>query len=275
MRTHGERAFELMQRAPGIRQVGFVDDEDVGDLDEPGLHGLDVVAEPRRGGEHAHVGDVDDVDLALAGADGLDEDQVFACRVEHIDDAHGRGRQAAEVASARQRAHEYAVVVECGGHAHAVAEDGAAGDRAGRIDGNDADGASEPADVCDQRVDERGFAGARRAGEADDDCVSQMRTHGLEQSWNGGRQALQLGGDASDGGALASAHPCDEGWGVGWLDDLGASIGHRPLISGLNAQGNCDRPCAHRTSGRAPTAAQRATVPSFSSGRLPFLAASP
>ena len=106
---------------------------------QPRLHGLDVVAEARRRDEHAHVGDLGHVDLALAGADRLDQDEVLAGGIEGVDHAYGRRRQPAQVAAAGQRAHEDAVVVERRRHADAVAEDGAAGHRARGVDGDDAD----------------------------------------------------------------------------------------------------------------------------------------
>ena len=91
MRAQRQRTPELVQGAVGAVEIGLVDDQDVGDLEQPCLHGLDVVAEARRGHDDAHVGDVDDVDLALAGADGLDEDQVLAGSIEGVEHAHGGG----------------------------------------------------------------------------------------------------------------------------------------------------------------------------------------
>ena len=92
------------------------------------------------------------------------------------------GRQAAQVAAARQRAHEHAVVVERRRHADAVAEDGAARHRARGVDGDDADGLALRAQVLRVGVDERRLAGARRTREADDEGVPQVRLHGLQQA---------------------------------------------------------------------------------------------
>ena len=80
--------------------------------------------------DDADVGNLGDVDLVLAGADGFQQDPVEAGRVEGVDDAHGGRGEAPQVATACQRAHEHAVVVEGRGHADAITEDGAAGDRA-------------------------------------------------------------------------------------------------------------------------------------------------
>ena len=53
-------------------------------------------------------------------------------------------------------------------HADAVAEDRAAGERAGGIDGDDADRLPRLRQSAGEAVDERGLAGAGRAGDADD-----------------------------------------------------------------------------------------------------------
>ncbi len=57
-------------------------------------------------------------------------------------------------------------------HADAVAEDRAAGDAAGGIDGDDGDGLSAAAEFGGQRVDERALARAGRTGDADGDAVA-------------------------------------------------------------------------------------------------------
>ena len=96
---------------------------------------------PAPGHEHddRDVGGADDVDFVLADADGLDEDDVLAGGVEHERGVGGRAREAAEMAARRHAADEDAGVGGVRLHAHAVAEDRAAGERTGRIDGDDAD----------------------------------------------------------------------------------------------------------------------------------------
>ena len=56
----------------------------------------------------------------------------------------------------------------CAEHADSVAQNRAAGKRAGRINGQDADGFVLFAEFADQRVGQRAFARAGRAGYADD-----------------------------------------------------------------------------------------------------------
>ena len=58
--------------------VALVHDDEVGDLEQPGLDRLDLVAHLGRLEDDRRVGRGRDLDLALAGPDGLDEDQVEA-----------------------------------------------------------------------------------------------------------------------------------------------------------------------------------------------------
>ncbi len=67
-------------------------------------------------------------------------DDVLAGGVEHERGVAGRARQAAEVAARRHAADEHALVGRVRLHPQPIAEHGAAGERAGRIDGDHADG---------------------------------------------------------------------------------------------------------------------------------------
>ena len=62
--------------------IGLVDDDHVGDLHHAGLQCLDRVARAGHQHEHDRVGVVDDVDLRLPHAHGLDEDVLATGRVE-------------------------------------------------------------------------------------------------------------------------------------------------------------------------------------------------
>ena len=98
----GQGAFEVLQRPLRALAVGLVDHQHVGDLEQSRFHRLDVVAEAGRRYDHAHVGDLGDVDIGLAGADRLEQDDVLAGGVERVDHPHRRRTQAAQVAAARQ-----------------------------------------------------------------------------------------------------------------------------------------------------------------------------
>ena len=78
---------ELIGGALRQRQVGLVDHQHVGDFEHAGFHRLNVVAHVGRVHHDAEIGDLGDFDLRLAGADGLDDDDIAAGGVHHIDDA--------------------------------------------------------------------------------------------------------------------------------------------------------------------------------------------
>jgi hypothetical protein len=111
---------------------------------------------------------VDDVDLRLADADGLQVHVVLA-RGVHQERRLQRGlRHAAERPARRHGADEDPGVEEVLGQPDAVAEQRPAAERRARVDGEHADGAVERALVPDEGGDERRLAGAGRSGEADD-----------------------------------------------------------------------------------------------------------
>ena len=101
-------------------------------------------------------------------ADRLDDDDVLARGVEDERDVARGAREAAEVAARRHAADEDALVAVMRAHAHAVAENGAAGKRTGGIDGDDADRLAAAAQLRRQPIDERALAGAGRSGDADE-----------------------------------------------------------------------------------------------------------
>jgi hypothetical protein len=63
--------------------VRFVDDEDIGDLDDAGLERLDVIAGAGVVHEDRGHGGAGDFDFVLACADGLDDYDVEAESVHH------------------------------------------------------------------------------------------------------------------------------------------------------------------------------------------------
>ena len=61
----------------------------------------------------------------------------------------------------------------------------------------------------DDGVDQRRLAGARRAGEADDESVAEVRLQRLQQRRGSGRKPLELGDHACDGAPLSGSHALD------------------------------------------------------------------
>jgi hypothetical protein len=87
--------------------------------------------------------------------------------VEDVDRVQGGARHAAHGAARRHGADVDAGVEAEVRHADAVAEDGAAGERARRVDGDDADFRAAVADQPGEVGDERRLAAAGHAGDAD------------------------------------------------------------------------------------------------------------
>jgi hypothetical protein len=135
-----EEEAERVEERFHAGEVGLVDEEEVADLEDPGLEGLDDVAGRRLEDENDQVGAVEDVELGLADPHGLDEDAVHAEGVEDIGHVRRRGGEAAVALARGQGADEDAAVVERRLHPDPVAEEGPPGERARRVDGDDRDG---------------------------------------------------------------------------------------------------------------------------------------
>ena len=147
--------------------VHLVDGDHVGDLHDPRLERLHCVTGAGHQHEQDDVCDADHLDLALAGADRLEEDDVLPGCVDQQERLERRFGQAAEVPARAHRADVDLRVEEVVGEADAVAEQRAARERARRVDGDDADAPAEAARMADERADERRLADARRPGDAD------------------------------------------------------------------------------------------------------------
>ncbi len=155
-----------VRSAPGWS--AFADDVNVRDLEDAGLDGLDIVAQAWRRDDDRGVGGARDLDLVLADADRLDDDDVETGRVEDVDRVQRATGESAERAVGGHAAHEDAGVTGDVAHADAVAQDRAAGERGRRVDGDDADAAPGAADLRGELRHQRRLAAARHAGDPDD-----------------------------------------------------------------------------------------------------------
>src|SRR6266536_209220 len=160
-----DRAHLAQHRLRG-RMVHLVHGDHVGNLHDPGLQGLHRVAGARHQHEQHRVGDADDLDLALTGADGLEEDEILARRVEHEQCLQRRLGEPTEVAPRAHRADEDAGIEKVVGEPDPVAEQRPLREGARGIDRDDADARAVGAHVPDERRDEARLADAWRAGEA-------------------------------------------------------------------------------------------------------------
>ena len=126
--------------ACGAGQVGLGDDQQVGDLEDAGLDRLHLVAQPRRAGHDAGVGDADDLDLGLARHRRSRRSRCRSPprrtrRPSPPSSAHRPPRWPREATERMNTSGMRAVLA----HAHAVAEHRAAGEGARRVDGDHAD----------------------------------------------------------------------------------------------------------------------------------------
>ena len=183
-----EHRAQLAAYLVGPVAVGLVDHVDVADLEDPRLRGLDAVAHARRDQHQRGVGHRGDLDLALPDAHGLDQDHVAAGGLEHAQRLRRRPREPAEVATRGHRADVDLLVERVVLHPHPVTEQGAAGERRGRVHGEHADPLVLLAQRGHQRGGGGGLADPGRAGEADDVAVAGVRRqagHHLAQQRRG------------------------------------------------------------------------------------------
>ena len=148
--------------------VALVDHDQVGDLEQAGLDRLDLVAHLGRLEDDRRVRRGRDLDLALPGPDGLDQDQVETGGVEHRRCRRRGRRQTAGMTTRRHRPDEDVPVAGVGLHPHAIAQQGAARDRARRVDRDDRHRPTGRADLRDQRGDQRRLARPGRPGDPDE-----------------------------------------------------------------------------------------------------------
>ena len=158
---------------------------------------------------------VDDVDLALADADGLEQDVVLARGVHQQGRLQGRLGEPAQRAPGRHRADEDARVEEVVGEADAVAEDGTVSERARGIDREHPHLAVGLAELRANRPDQGALADAGRPREADDSRLTGAREELRHQPVALGVVVL----DQADRARQRPLVPADEalGEGVGGL----------------------------------------------------------
>ena len=163
-----EHPLEVADRAGRAVVVGLVHHENVGDLQDPGLGRLNAVAHPGRQHDQHGVGQPHHRDLVLADADGFDQHIVKSDGGEQVRGGRGRRGQSAELPPTGHRADVDAGVGGVLAHPDPVAEQRAAAERAGRIDGQHGHPPARRAIPADQRGGEGRFPDPGWTGEAHD-----------------------------------------------------------------------------------------------------------
>ena len=194
-----EHGVELFFEAVGPFAIGFVEDKNVADLHEASFHVLDVISEA--GDEHDEdtVGETDDIDFVLTNADGFDEDLTLAGGVEEKGDFGGGTRESAEKTAGGHGADEDAVVAGVTLHAYAITEYGAAGVRAGGIDGDDANGFVALAVNGGEPIDDGAFAGPGGSGYAGEIGMAGVREKLFEELFGPRGMIFDSGDGTGDG----------------------------------------------------------------------------
>ncbi len=202
-RPHHEHLLEVADRLIGPGPVGFVDDEDVADLEEAGLVGLHAVAPPGVEDHDGGVGRFDDLDLGLTDPDGLDDHKRFPDGVEHGDHPGGRLGDAPEVAATGHRPHVDAGIADVVLHPDPVAEDRSSRERAGRIDGEDRHFVAVSTDQRDELVGEGALAGAGGTGESDHVGVPGARIQLAEEFLGSGASIFDEADQPGQGASIS------------------------------------------------------------------------
>ncbi len=193
--------------------VGLVDGDGVGQFHDPLLDPLQLVA--AAGDEH-HQEEVDhraDGDLVLARADRLDNDHIEPGRLADEHRLAGLAGHAAEHAARGRGANEGVGFAAEALHARFVAEDAAAREAAGGVDGQHRHLVTALDEAHAEGLDEGALARAGHAGDAEADGAAGMGQQAAQYVLGllevGRGVALDEGDGAGQHGAVAAHHAGD------------------------------------------------------------------
>ena len=161
--------------------VGFVDCQQVGDLDDALLHALELVSGTGDHDEQEKIDHGSNGDFVLSHADGFHEDDIIT---GGLAEQHGLAALAADTAERAAGGRGADVGVRLADevlHAGFIAEDAAAGDAAAGVHGEHGDAFPTLTKLAAERLDERAFPGSGDAGDADADGVSGVRQQAGEE----------------------------------------------------------------------------------------------
>ena len=154
------RRRQLIRALP----VRLIDDVEVGDFHHAGFQRLYRIPRFRRHGHDDGISHAHYPQLGLADAYRLNQDDVLAGGVQRPHHAFHDTRQPARLPSRRHAANEHAVIQVVPLHPNPVPQQRAPGERAGRVNGQDAHRQVHRSQVLSEPVNQRAFAHARRPG---------------------------------------------------------------------------------------------------------------
>ena len=169
-----EHHIDLADDFIGSVEIALINDEQVADLEDTCLDGLNIIAHPRNQDDHRRVSCLDNIDFRLTDTDGLDDDDVLSKSIHRLDDVRRLMGKTTKTAARSHGADEYAFIKCQVIHADAVAQDGTACKRTRGIDGDDAYGHALLAIGAGDLIRHRRLAGTRRARDANDIRVPCM-----------------------------------------------------------------------------------------------------
>ena len=207
----GQHRLDLGDRAVRAVVISFINDEDVRDFHEPGLERLHLVAGAWHDGDDRRVRRAHDLHLALANADGLDQNDVHAGPVHHERHVCRSSGEAAEVAAGRHAPNEHARVTGVGLHADPVPEDSPPAIGARRVDRDHTDRLPVASDLGRQPVDQRALANAGRSGHTDHVRVAGSVEDTPHEVSPLGRLCFDEGNGAGNGAGIASQDTLRQG----------------------------------------------------------------
>ena len=162
-----QHAFKVSLCFCNSLAVGLVDHEDVGDLHETGLVGLNGVAPSRVHHDHGGVGRTGDLDFHLTDTNRFEQHPREAGGVEHAHRRRRGERQAAEMTARGHRPDEHASIEEMVAHADSIAEDRTAGVGRRRVNRQHGHLVSCAPGFTDQSIGERALPGTGGTRDAD------------------------------------------------------------------------------------------------------------
>ena len=190
-------------RGPG--EIGLVDDEDVGDLEDAGFEDLNGVPGRGRRDHDGRVGRLHDLELGLADADRLEQASVAARGIDETDRLPGRRCEPAEMTTRRHAPDEHAGIERVAHHPDAIAQDRPPGEWARGVHGDDAHQVSLGPPALDHLVAEGALAASRGAGDADHPSAAGSLPH-LPEKLGDARIAILDHADRARQGARLAGH---------------------------------------------------------------------
>ena len=207
----GKTAAQAIKRRLCTGSIRLVHGNDVGDLKDPRLHRLHLIAPLGSFYNEQHIGEPRNADLGLPSTNGLDKDQVKPCRLNQDRGRSGDMRKGATAATSGDGAREATIIVGMFVNAHAITEQCTTALVRARINRKDRNaatrGAGDIGECCGERTLPRPW------------CASQPHNKGVARV---GRRC---------GERLLNALICCRSWTLDCADPLRQLAARREMLS--------------------------------------------